>query len=269
MSKARRPGAWQTQLLAVAVGACGCLALSASAAQAAAVTGDPQSHYVRVGDTVFVSGRLAHWFGTLLAQFPHPDDAEALRAEVAHPHRRVRHIVFVNALGRPERTLGVDMLSPRLQGRSVRMTIMGRCDLFCARIVMLGTQRVFGQDLPGQDSWIDIRPPIDLQTQQWVNHAPEQQVHVLTRARPELLPYAQRWTDAMRRTHDASGGLRLYLDRPAQFCPTAGHACETWPDMTAQTIGLVTEPNRVQVPLPPTLAGASADAPWPPFYDPE
>ncbi|OLP08666.1 hypothetical protein BLL52_0274 [Rhodoferax antarcticus ANT.BR] len=264
-----RPFAWRTHWLAVAVGVTGCLALGASAAQTAPVSADPQSHYVRAGDTIFVSGRLAHWFGTLLAQFAHPDDAGAVRADANHPERRVRHIVFVNALGRPERTLGVDMLSPRLQGRSVRMTVMGRCDLFCARIFMLGTQRAFGQDLPGQGSWIDIRPPIDLQTQQWVNREPEQQVQALTRARPELLAYAARWSDAMRRTQDASGGLRLYLDRPAQFCPSAGHACETWPDMTAQAIGLVTERNRVPVTLPATLADASPDAPWPPFYDPE
>ena len=262
--------AWRTHLLGLMVGVTCCLTLQAGAGQAAPVAADPQkSHYVRVGDTVFVNGRLAHWFGTLLAQFPHPDDAEALRDDARHPERRVRHVVFVNALGRPERTLGVDMLSPRLKDRSVRMTIIGRCDLFCARIVMLGTQRVFGQDLPGQDSWIDIRPPIDLQTQQWVNGEPEQQVQVLTRARPELLAHAERWTDAMRRTQDASGGLRLYLDRPAQFCPTAGQSCESWPDMTAQAIGLVTEPNRVPVTLPPTLAGTAPNAPWPPFYDPD
>jgi len=227
------------------------------------------SNYVRVGDTVFVSGRLAEWFGKLLSQFPHPDDASALQEDALHPERRVRHIVLVNALGRPERTLGIDLLAPRLAGRPLITTVIGRCDVFCNRLFLAGTQRHFGQTLPGQDSWIDIRPPIDLETERLENRWPEKQIEALTRFRPELKTYAPRWLDALRQTQDDSGGLRIYLQRPAQFCPSATQPCQTFPDMTARAMGLVTQPDPVPIALPPSLAIASPDAPWPPFFNRE
>lgn len=218
---------------------------------------------------MFVSGRLAEWFGRLLSQFPHPDDAPALKEDARHPERWVRHIVFVNALGRPERTLGLDWLAPRLQGRPLRTTVIGRCDVFCSRLFLLGTERHFGQDLPGQATWIDIRPPIDLETERLDNRRPDKQIEALTRFHPELLPFAPRWREALRQTQDDSGGLRIYLQQPALFCPSATQPCQTFADMSARAAGLVTQPDPVPVVLPPELAIASPDAPWPPFFNPE
>lgn len=252
--------------------AVGCASLCGpilAAAQVAVDSGAAPSNYVREGDTVFVSGRLAHWFGKLLANFPHPDDAQALDEDALHPERRVRHVVFVNALGRPERTLGLDLLTPRLQGRALTTTLIGRCDVFCSRLFLAGAQRQFGQDLPGQDSWIDIRPPMDLETQRLENRWPEKQMEALTRFRPELQAWAPRWLDALRQTQDDSGGLRIYRLRPAVFCASAGQPCVTHPDMTARAMGLITRADPVPIALPPTLAIESPDAPWPPFFNPE
>lgn len=208
---------------------------SAAVTQAETVNYSP--YYAKVGTTIFVSGPLQYWAGKLF--------------QIGSKSSNVERIVFVNATSaRPEVTGSEIHPTAAMRSKSITTVVIGRCDLWCSRFFTGGKTRQFGQDLPGQNSFVDIQVPIDYVTKKLETRFPDGQWTIYERNEPKLIAYKDMFYEGLTKG-GMTGGLHIYADQPPQFCLTRNpdSGCKTY-ETSAFIMGVTTQSERVTVMLP-------------------
>ncbi|MES2581150.1 MAG: hypothetical protein V4627_00410 [Pseudomonadota bacterium] len=193
-------------------------------------------HYVQIGNTVFVSGPYENWYMRI---------QQGLQAGATR-------VVFVNANSRRHDKLGgASYVAGQLRRKEITTVVIGRCDTFCSIAFMGGVERLFGQDLPGEKTRLDVRGFMDYDTRKLETRFPESEFAPLVKMEPRFNENKALWLDAFGKVTDPSGSLLVDADS-ASFCAsrTAQKGCKTHEGVNAASLGVVTTDQRVALTLP-------------------
>lgn len=209
-------------------------------------------YYVKIGQTVFVSGSSNRWFGRLLNALPAIKNEAAMRAYKSDPSNQVDLIVFVNATSQhQEKVEGAWFLIERIKDHGVSTKIVGECDIFCARLFVAGKTREFGQDLEGNPARLKIQVPVDFETKKLERRFPNTQISLYESLLPEFtVKYRELLMRGFTQPVDKTGGVFIGPN-DVKYCFTlASENCEGYPGLDAFKMGLTTSQKRLSVVLP-------------------
>ncbi len=194
-----------------------------------------KKNFVRVGTTVFVSGHFKNWSSKL---FPGP--WEPLPSEEI-----TKRVVFVNTLSENQEKTGLaDMFVRKAHNRGISTVVVGRCDLFCARLFMAGKDRTLTPL-----AYIDLQAPIDYDTKQIETRFPQSQFNIFEQNSAIAAALKDVYFEAFSKG-GKTGGLRVTATS-AQFCKTRNPdtECKNYP-LHSTSMGLSTssEPESLVIP---------------------
>jgi hypothetical protein len=161
----------------------------------------------------------------------------------------IRKVIFVNMTdsGHWERIGSEVIVQKWLRAAGATTVIVGGCDNYCARFFAGGVKRQLAQG-----AYINLRPPVDYDTKQIYIKFPDYQFAAFERenATPGVIPHKPIFIEAFTQGGE-TGGTHFSLEQ-VQFCkarnPDAG--CKVYDGLDAYKVGLVTDPNPVEVELP-------------------
>jgi hypothetical protein len=215
------------------------LFLSALQFSASAIAETPK-HYVRVGTTVFVSGHFKYWMSKDFINSSYlPADSEP----------KTETIVFVDVTSERQESVGfATTFRKRAQNRGISTVVIGRCDLFCARLFMSGKERTLAAG-----AYIDLQVPIDWETKKVEGRWPQTQFNLFEKNSVIAASLKDIYFEAFSQG-GLTGGLQV-TSTQAQFCKARNPdiECKSYP-LDSTLMGLTTSPTPALIELPPELA---------------
>lgn len=206
----------------------------------ASVFAQTPKHYVRVGTTVFVSGHFKYWLSKDFLNGPFiPDPSEP----------KTERIVFVDVESERQENPGFSTsFQAKARNRGVSTVVVGRCDLFCARMFMAGKERTLA---PG--AYIDLQVPIDWESKKVEAHWPQTQFNLFEKNSLLAASLKDVYYEAFTQG-GLTGGLQVTL-KQAQFCKARNPDvdCKSYA-LDSTKMGLTTSSTPTLIELPPELA---------------
>jgi hypothetical protein len=203
-------------------------------------------YVVRVGTTVFVTGHFTKWesrvpfLNSTLVPSPKEEKTDLL--------------VLVDTKSERQEATGMAELDIKyLKARGISVAAVGRCDLFCSRLMMGGKERYLA---PG--AYFDLQVPIDHEKKKLETRFPHTQFVVFEKNSEVAARQKDVYFEAFSEGGE-TGGLRVTASS-AQFCKTrselGGTDCKDYP-LDSTKLGLTTSSLQIDFEIPEAITLAS------------
>lgn len=194
---------------------------------------EKKSNAVFVGTTLFVSGHFSKWGGKINYTW-----------EIKPGETKIEKIVFVDITSDRQEKMGfAEVFKGYAQTRGWDTVAVGRCDLFCARLLAAGKNRTLAQG-----AYIDLQVPVDYDTKKLEPRYPNTQFALyeknpLSAANKEIF-YEAFTAGGM------TGGLRVD-GKSAQFCKSRDPdiECKNY-QIDGVSLGILTSGELVKIGIP-------------------
>lgn len=213
------------------------LSVNAQSNQPATVV---KEDFVLTGDTVFVRpGKQPYGWTMPLRE----------RLNNYYQPSKIKTVVFVNmgSVGHWEGVGSEVLIQKWLNAASATTIIVGECENYCAGWYAGGRRR-----LMAKGASIDLKTPISFESRTLQPKFPNTQFAMFERetATPAVLPYRDIFVEAFSKG-GLTGSTKFTLGN-VQFCKERNpeQECKTYDGLNAYKVGLVTDPDPVDVQLP-------------------
>jgi hypothetical protein len=217
-----------------------CLATTFVFAQTEILESVVSPDYVVQGDTIFVRPKSSRYEWT---------SQLSSRLNNYYKPSKIKTVVFVNMgnVGRWEKVGSEVLVQKWLKAANATTIAVGACENYCASWFAGGTKRLLAKG-----AYIDLKTPIDLDTQKLEPRYPHTQFAMFERdtASPAVIPHKEIFVEAFTKG-GMTGGTRFSVDH-IEFCKARNPDvdCKVYEGLDAYKVGLLTDPNPVEILLP-------------------